>query len=282
MKREDEIDMIVEEDKKSLRDCWSGLLDSKEEQLITGGDDAVLREALALFEISKLSYCKTNWQDFEFLVKLLSNKLCFTIYTSMYRSFCDYASFSEPLSENSVRDLLATLKAFSTDEEQISYFFNFFLKFKQLPLSQKYPYYEIEDLKIRLEEFIIPQFCLDQIQYINTEEDRILFEKWIGGLIESGPIALFEALKFEAATIMETENYYLKLPYAELMQTIKNCFLNITLDSQTYQGILAKMPSFEQASGQSSAALVSQIGFLRTSPLQKSTEVTNEMDLSFT
>lgn len=282
MKREDEIDMIVEEDKKSLRDCWSGLLDSKEQQLITGGDDAVLREAHALFEISKLSYCKTNWQDFEFLVKLLSNKLCFTIYTSMYRSFCDYASFSEPLSENSVRDLLATLKAFSTDEEQISYFFNFFLKFKQLPLSQKYPYYEIEDLKIRLEEFIIPQFCLDQIQYINTEEDRILFEKWIGGLIESGPIALFEALKFEAATIMETENYYLKLPYAELMQTIKNCFLNITLDSQTYQGILAKMPSFEQASGQSSAALVSQIGFLRTSPLQKSTEVTNEMDLSFT
>ena len=191
-----------------------------------------LGRAVTLFDhCKKLGYGKEHFQQFSILMKILDNPLCRTIFDARLRCFSDYSSPSDSLKSQDIDDLITKLCVLDTEEDRVSLFFDFFAKMRPFPDSQKY----LTKLNVAAQVTrALNSYCTSEIETVDSQEDYLNTVYRIKALrAKGGDAEHFEAIKYDIACWIETEDLCSTRNYKQLMDEISKALSKpqVNLDS---------------------------------------------------
>jgi hypothetical protein len=153
------------------------------------------------------------------LDKLLSNPLCLAIFETRTRTFSDYSKPREPLDSENTIQLVSQLQQESDETVQVQIFFDFFLKLRLFPYTQKY---RIDVDILALVTDAIAAVCARKIDSIRTEQDYQKITQMITILREKGceDTTIFNQIKYQVAANIIQLDFYWDKKYVQLMDKI--------------------------------------------------------------
>ncbi|KTD11882.1 hypothetical protein Lgra_1340 [Legionella gratiana] len=204
-----------------------------------------LNRAITLFDLSSFSYRKEHFSVFCVITEILANPLCQTIFDARWRSFSDYTIISEPLSATDADEIIRQLIDVVDEETRIRTFFDFFASFRPFPPSQKY----MVDVNISDKvTAALTNYCKSIIAAIANDEDSLQVREAIATLRKKGGNKIiFDKIKYEIASDVESEDLYSMRTYDDLMDEIWVTLNQPQLHLETFDDKLHKgrrYPSF--------------------------------------
>ncbi|AUH71275.1 hypothetical protein [Legionella sainthelensi] len=218
-----------------------------------------LNRALTLFDLSGYSYTPEHFPTFSVIAKILANPLCQTIFDSRWRSFSDYTIISEPLNSTDADEIIKQLVDSVDEETKIRIFFDFFASFRPFPPSQRY----IVDVNIGDKvTTALTNYCRLRIAAIASDESSLQVQKMIATLRQKGgDQIIFDTIKYEVASEIESEDLCSMRKYQDLMDEIWVALNQPQIHLETFEDTFHKCrgyPSFFAEVLRAQTATVSQ------------------------
>ncbi|KTC92334.1 hypothetical protein [Legionella cincinnatiensis] len=201
--------------------------------------------ALTLFDLSSYSYKPEHFPKFSAIAKVLANPLCQTIFESRWRSFSDYAVIAEPLNSTDADEIINRLISTVDEETKIHIFFDFLTSFRPFPPSQKY----IVDVNIGDKvTTALTNYCKSRIAASVSDENSLAVREMITTLRKKGGNKIiFDAIKYEVASEIESEDLCSTRKYEDLMDEIWSALNQPQIHLETFEDKFYKnreYPSF--------------------------------------
>ncbi len=177
-----------------------------------------LSDAMTLFDRRQYGYSEENLKSLGILSSVLGNPLSRVIFDARLRCFSDYEMPSDPVSSQSADEIIQRVTSLENQEARVKEFFNYFTDYRPLPPSQDY----IVDINVH--DLIVSKlesYCHEKINFADTFHALSQVKQMIKTLSEAGGNQdIFNAIKYDVASIIESEDLCSMRNYDDLMQAV--------------------------------------------------------------
>lgn len=176
-----------------------------------------LTDTITLFDLSNFSYKPQYFQKFADLTWVLANPLCQTIFGARLRGFSDYSVNSEVLNDTDADKIIKQV-CLAHGENKTKIFFDFFTSFRPIPPSPKYI------VEVKVSHWVaaaLTHYCKATIAAGSSRQDLLQIQNMIATLRKKGGDKfIFDKIKYEVASLIESEDLCSSRTYDELMEEI--------------------------------------------------------------
>lgn len=206
------------------------------------------------FELMQWSrfYDAAYAEYFRVLAQVLANPLSQTIYDARLRTFSDYASPIGPLDQSLANHIIEQLQPLYAAQRYRA-FFDFFAHLRPLPYSQR-GMFEV-DFSLYVTN-TLERYCRNQIASMQHHEDYHKTYAMIKKLRRTGgDMAIFDDIKYQVASDIESEDHHSSRTYDTLMQSIFQALAQPQRDLSDFTPVLQASTAYRRMSG---AAMVTR------------------------
>lgn len=176
-----------------------------------------LNYTITLFDLSHFSYKTQHFQKFADLTWVLANPLCQTIFGARLRGFSDYSVITEVLNDTAADNIIKQV-SLAQGENKVKIFFDFFTSFRPFPPSPKYI------VEVNVSHWVtaaLTHYCKATIAASTSPQDLLQTQKMIATLRKKGgDKVIFDKIKYEVASHIESEDLCSSRTYDDLMEEI--------------------------------------------------------------